>query len=127
MDTKKSAPLIDITSLANKLEAPLIDALNIYGQGKVQELLELTSVFSDNFEYTLYRFSATSQTELVYSTNKPAIAAIKLNEHLVDQGVLHKVLTLNDQPIGELILKQKKSPPTLTKQTSLLSAYLWLV
>ncbi|ALS31968.1 hypothetical protein PTRA_a0632 [Pseudoalteromonas translucida KMM 520] len=121
--TKKSTPLIDITSLANKLEAPLVDALTIYGQGKVQELLELTSVFSDNFEYTLYRFSATSQTELVYSTNKPAIAAIKLNEHLVEQGVLHKVLTLNDQPIGELILKQKKSSPTLTKQTSLLSAY----
>lgn len=123
VDTKKSAPLIDITSLANKLEAPLVDALTIYGQGKVQELLELTSVFSDNFEYTLYRFSATAQTELVYSTKKPAITAIKLNEHLVEQGVLHKVLTLNEQPIGELILQQKKIPLTLTKQTSLLSAY----
>ncbi len=29
MGTKKSTPLIDITSLANKLEAPLVDALTI--------------------------------------------------------------------------------------------------
>ena len=115
---------VSITQLVQQLDLPMVDALTMYGQGKVRQLLELTSVLDDEFEYTLYRFNATSETQLVYSSTKPAIESKKVNEHLTEQGVLHHILLLNDQPIGELIIKQQLPAPPLTQQDSQVIAYI---
>ncbi|MEI8667008.1 ATP-binding protein [Pseudoalteromonas sp. B131b] len=122
--SEKIEPSINIADLAARLDLPMVDALTMYGQGKVRQLLDLTSLLNNDFHYTLYRFNSTSQTELVYSSTKPAIASIKLNEHLIDDGVLHHLLMLNDQPIGELIIKQKQSNLLLTMQNSQVVTYL---
>jgi signal transduction histidine kinase/CheY-like chemotaxis protein len=121
--SEKITPSVSVSALAKKLDLPMIDALTIYGQGKVKQLLDLMSLLDDDYDYTLYRFNATTQTELVYSSAKPAIPSIKLNEHQVKQGILHHLLTLNDQPIGELIIKQKMLSPPLTKQNYQAIAY----
>ena len=115
---------VSITQLAQQLDLPMVDALTMYGQGKVRQLLELTSILDDEFEYTLYRFNATSETQLVYSSTKPAIESKKVNEHLTEQGVLHHILLLNDQPIGELIIKQQLPAVPLTQQDSQVIAYI---
>ncbi|MEL0649344.1 ATP-binding protein [Pseudoalteromonas agarivorans] len=117
-------PSISITTLANRLNLPMVDALTMYGQGKVKQLLDLTSLLDDDFEYTLYRFNANSETQLVYSSSKPAIDSIKSDQHLVEQGILHHVLILNDQAIGELIIKQKLIAAPLSAQDSQVVAYI---
>ena len=99
--TAQPASSVNIVTLADRLDLPMVDALTMYGQGKVRQLLDLTSLLDDDFEYTLYRFNATSGTQLVYSSSKPAIASIKTEKHLVEEGILHHLLLLNDQPIGE--------------------------
>ena len=122
--SEKIATPIDIATLATRLDLPMVDALTMYGQGKVKQLLDLTSLLTDDLEYTLYRFSPTSQAELVYSSTKPAIPSTGLKEHLVEQGILHHILTLNDQPIGELIIQQNLPPPALSTQNSQVIAYI---
>ncbi|MEG3758875.1 ATP-binding protein [Pseudoalteromonas carrageenovora] len=124
VNTSQIEPSINITTLANRLNLPMVDALTMYGQGKVKQLLDLTSLLDDDFEYTLYRFNANSETQLVYSSSKPAIDFIKTDQHLVEQGILHHVLTLNDEPIGELIIKQKLMAPPLSAQDSQVIAYI---
>ncbi|GAB0111412.1 hybrid sensor histidine kinase/response regulator [Pseudoalteromonas distincta] len=116
-------PSINITALASKLDSPMIDALTMYGQGKVKQLLDLTSLLDDNFEYTLYRFNATSDIQLVYSSTKPTIDAAKTDQHIAEKGILHHLLMLNDQPIGELIIKQKQPSLILSAQNSQVIAY----
>ena len=123
-ESAQTEPSINITTLANRLNLPMVDALTMYGQGKVKQLLDLTSLLDNDFEYTLYRFNATSETQLVYSSSQPAIDSIKIDQHLVEQGILHHVLTLNDQPIGELIIKQKVMAPPLSAQDSQVIAYI---
>ncbi|MEL0641393.1 ATP-binding protein [Pseudoalteromonas aliena] len=116
-------PSINITALASKLDSPMIDALTMYGQGKVKQLLDLTSLLDDNFEYTLYRFNTTSDIQLVYSSTKPTIDAAKTDQHIAEKGILHHLLMLNDQPIGELIIKQKQPSLILSAQNSQVIAY----
>ncbi|MBE3672742.1 hypothetical protein PPAR_a2854 [Pseudoalteromonas paragorgicola KMM 3548] len=122
--TAQPASSVNIVTLADRLDLPMVDALTMYGQGKVRQLLDLTSLLDDDFEYTLYRFNATSDTQLVYSSSKPAIASIKTEKHLVEEGILHHLLLLNDQPIGELIIKQNLPTAPLSAQNSQVIAYI---
>ncbi|MBQ4858786.1 ATP-binding protein [Pseudoalteromonas sp. MMG007] len=120
----QAEPSINIATLANRLNLPMVDALTMYGQGKVKQLLDLTSLLDDDFEYTLYRFNTNSETQLVYSSSKPAIDFIKSDQHLVEQGTIHHLLMLNDQAIGELIIKQKLVAAPLSAQDSQVVAYI---
>ena len=122
--TAQPASSVNIVTLADRLDLPMVDALTMYGQGKVRQLLDLTSLLDDDFEYTLYRFNPTSGTQLVYSSSKPAIASIKTEKHLVEEGILHHLLLLNDQPIGELIIKQNRPTAPLSAQNSQVIAYI---
>ena len=121
--TVKPEPSVNIKTLASTLNQPMIDALTMYGQDKVKQLLDLTSSLDDEFEYTLYRFSATSDTQLVYSNSETAPESIKITQYNENTGVLHHILLLNDQPIGELIIKQELAPPPLSMQDSQVIAY----
>ena len=116
--TSQPASSVNIVTLADRLDLPIVDALTMYGQGKVKQLLDLTALLDDNFEYTLYRFNPASATQLVYSSSKPAIVSIEAEKHLVEQGILHHLLLLNDQPIGELIIKQNLPPTPCLLYTS---------
>ncbi|MBQ4800254.1 response regulator [Pseudoalteromonas sp. MMG006] len=120
----QAEPSINIATLANRLNLPMVDALTMYGQGKVKQLLDLTSLLGDDFEYTLYRFNTNSETQLVYSSSKPAIDFIKSDQHLVEQGTIHHLLMLNNQAIGELIIKQKLVAAPLSAQDSQVVAYI---
>ncbi len=122
--TAQPASSVNIVTLADRLDLPMVDALTMYGQGKVKQLLDLTALLDDNFEYTLYRFNPTSDTQLVYSSSKPAIASIEAEKHLVEQGILHHLLLLNDQPIGELIIKKNIPATPLSAQDSQVIAYI---
>jgi len=124
VSTAQSKPPVNIITLADRLDLPMVDALTMYGQGKVKQLLDLTSLLDGDFEYTLYRFNATSDTQLVYSSSKPAIASIKTEQHLVEQGIIHHLLLVNDQPIGELIIKQNLPATPLSTQDSQVIAYI---
>ena len=121
--TVKPEPSVNIKTLASTLNQPMIDALTMYGQDKVKQLLDLTSSLDDEFEYTLYRFSATSDTQLVYSNSETAPESIKIAQYNESTGVLHHILLLNDQPIGELIIKQELASPPLSMQDSQVIAY----
>jgi len=124
VSTVQPTPPVNIIALADKLESPMIDALTMYGQGKVKQLLDLTSLLDGDFEYTLYRFNSASNTQLVYSSSKPAISSVKTEKHLVEQGIVHHLLSLNDQPIGELIIKQNLAAEPLNTQDSQIIAYI---
>ncbi|MBB1386762.1 response regulator [Pseudoalteromonas sp. SG45-5] len=121
--TEEVVSSIDINKLATRLDLPMVDALTMSGQGKVKQLLDLTSLLDNNFQYTLYRFSASSQTELVYSSVKPAPLPIQLNKYLIEDNILHHVLMLNGQSIGELIIKQDVSGSALSTLDSQIITY----
>lgn len=116
-------PPVNITQLATKLDSPLVDALAMYGQGKAKQLLDLTSLIDDNFQYTLYRFNKTSNAELVYNSTAAATPPIKINKHSAEQGILHHILMLNGQPLGELIIKSKQTPPLSKTNNTHIVAY----
>ncbi|WP_166419310.1 ATP-binding protein [Pseudoalteromonas sp. Z1A8] len=124
VSTAQSKPPVNIITLADRLDLPMVDALTMYGQGKVKQLLDLTHLLDNDFEYTLYRFNATSDTQLVYSSSKPAIDSVRAEKHLVEEGIMHHLLLLNDEPIGELIIKQNLPSTPLSTQDSQVIAYI---
>ncbi|MBH0040095.1 hybrid sensor histidine kinase/response regulator [Pseudoalteromonas sp. SWN166] len=124
VSTAQPRPPVNIVTLADRLDLPMVDALTMYGQGKVKQLLDLTHLLDNDFEYTLYRFNATSDTQLVYSSSKPAIDSVRAEKHLVEQGIIHHLLLLNDEPIGELIIKQNLPSTPLSTQDSQVIAYI---
>jgi signal transduction histidine kinase/CheY-like chemotaxis protein/HPt (histidine-containing phosphotransfer) domain-containing protein len=116
-------PHTDITTLSEQLNQPLVDALTIFGQGKVDQLLTLTLFLDDQFNYTLYKYNNTDEAALVYSSRAEPIAPLKVDDYLQQQQIVHHVLKLNDQPIGELIIEAKNIPANITSQNSQIIAY----
>lgn len=118
-DIKATKDTPSLIVLAEQLNAPLVDALTRPGQDNVKQLLDLSSILNNEFDYYLYRYSPTQPLQLVFASNKDKIEPIKLQQHKVQQGVLHHLLSLNDQPVGELIIRQKISSPSLLPQHSI--------
>ncbi|CAM4095010.1 hybrid sensor histidine kinase/response regulator [Pseudoalteromonas ostreae] len=98
---------LSLTQLAEHLDAPLVNALTHSGQDNANKLLDLTAALNTQFDYYLFRYTPTAQTQLVFASNEPVIEANKLDQYLADQGIVRHQLNLNDQPVGELIIKQK--------------------
>ena len=107
-DNNTSAPAssVSLTKLAERLDQPLVEALTIYGQDKVTQLLDITTLLNDDYKYTLHRFNANNQAELVYSNNSKAIAPLAVNKHIKEQNTLHHLISSEGQVIGELIIEQ---------------------
>jgi len=101
-----SKPTITTQQLSNQLSAPLISALTMPGQDKVKEVLDLSQLLNDGFDYYLYRYEFNGDVSLVYASNKELIEASKVNQKLEQNTLIHTVLEFNDQPVGELIIKQ---------------------
>lgn len=99
----------DLSELANNLEKQLVTTLSESGQNKAEQLLILSSKLNNQFEYYLYRYTSLSAPQLIYSSHKPAIKPLKLDTFIQNKTVIHKQLILNDQPIGELIIKDRHS------------------
>lgn len=97
---------VALNELSEQLEQPLIIALTEPGQNRASQLLNLSAKLNNEFEYYLYRYTASTKTELVYSSKKPAIKPLKLNQYSNNENTLHKQLSLNDQPVGELIIRR---------------------
>ncbi|MGO2130930.1 MAG: ATP-binding protein [Pseudoalteromonas prydzensis] len=117
-NTKVAQNSLSLTQLAEQLNTPLVNALTRPGQDNANKLLDLSVALNTQFDYYLYRYTATAQTQLVFASNKPVIEANKLDQHLAEQGVIHHQLKLNDQPVGELIIKQKSNSAALLPQHS---------
>ena len=124
-DNNASAPTstLSLTKLAERLDQPLAEALTIYEQDKVTQLLDMTTLLNDDYKYTLHRFNANNQAELVYSNNSKAIAPLAVNKHIKEQNTLHHLISSEGQIIGELIIKQTQSSVTPSNQHSPLNAY----
>ena len=76
------------------------------GQDKVKEVLDLSLLLNDGFDYYLYRYEFNGDVSLVYASNKKLIEASKVNQKLEQNTLIHTVLEFNDQPVGELVIKQ---------------------
>ena len=113
---------LSLTQLAEQLDVPLVNALTRPGQDNANKLLDLSVALNNQFNYYLYRYTATAPAQLVFASNKPVIEANKLDQHLAEQGVIHHQLKLNDQPVGELIIKQKSDSAALLPQHSTILA-----
>lgn len=113
-------------SLAEHFNAPAVNLLAHKDAAKVDALFDIANALNSNVTYTLYAFD-NEQNELIYSNNDQIIAPLKANEILTDEGLVHHVLTLNDQAIGELIIKY--SPPllSLSPRGVLISTYIALL
>lgn len=121
LTTKNPVNLVD---LSEKLAAPLVTALTEPGQNRAARLLNVSTAFDSEFEYHLYRYGANSPTELVYSTTKPAIEPLMLDLHTPNKNTVYRQLKLNDQPVGELIIKRvtPQGPENTSESSSL-----WLI
>ena len=121
--TSKLAPKdpINLINLTEQLAEPLVTALTEPGQNRAARLLNVSAAFDTQIEYYLYRYGANSPTELVYSSAKPAIEPLKLDLHISNKNTVYRQLKLNDQPVGELIIKRVPLVDTsiATKSTSL--------
>ncbi|MCQ8877933.1 ATP-binding protein [Pseudoalteromonas shioyasakiensis] len=102
----KATGSITLNELTDQLTKPLITALTEPGQNRASQLLNLSAELNNQFEYYLYRYTATKQSELVYASKKPAIEPSKLNQYSKDDNTIYQQLSLNDQPVGELIIKK---------------------
>lgn len=121
-DTKVEQDSLSLAQLAEQLDTPLVNALTRPGQDNANKLLDLTLALNAQYDYYLYRYTPTAPAQLVFASNKPAIEAIKLDQYLAEQGVIHHQLNLNDQPVGELIIKQKTNAAALLPQHSIVLA-----
>ena len=121
-DSKAPPSSLSLITLAEQLDTPLVNALTRTGQDNATQLLNLSASLNNQFDYYLYRYTPTAQTQLVFASNKPAIAPLKLDQHLAEQGIIHHQLNLNDQPVGELIIKQKITAPPLLPNYSIVLA-----
>ncbi|WP_283710266.1 hybrid sensor histidine kinase/response regulator [Pseudoalteromonas prydzensis] len=121
-DTKVEQDSLSLAQLAEQLDTPLVNALTRSGQDNANKLLDLSVALNNQFDYYLYRYPTTAPAQLVFASNKPVIEANKLDQHLAEQGVIHHQLKLNDQPVGELIIKQKFNSAALLPQHSLVLA-----
>lgn len=119
--TLKSA--VSVTQRAERLELPITQALTMNEQDKIKQLLDIATFFDDDFKYTLHRFSANKQAELVYSNNIKAIAPLTVNKYIKEQGTLHHLITSGEQVIGELIIEQKRPLITSPSRHSSFIAY----
>lgn len=118
-----SASTIAVTKLAESLERPIVEALTIYGQDKVKSLFNIASLLNNDFKYTLHRFNANNQAELVYSNNNNSIAPLAINKHIKQQGILHHIISVDGQIIAELIIEQKQPLTLPSPQNSQMNAY----
>ncbi|CAM3922422.1 MULTISPECIES: hybrid sensor histidine kinase/response regulator [Pseudoalteromonas] len=109
---------VSLLQLAEQLDTPLVNALTRPGQDNANKLLDLSVALNAEFDYYLYRYTPTTQAQLVFASNESVIAAVKLNQHLVEQGIIHHQLNLNDQPVGELIIQQKSNSSAVLPQHS---------
>ncbi len=114
-----SKPTITAQQLSNQLTAPLISALTMPGQDKVKEVLDLSLLLNDNFDYYLYKFDYNSDVSLVYANNQERIEPVKVSQTREQNTLVHTVLEFNDQPIGELIIKQHSSIAAVQQSTGL--------
>jgi len=102
----KQAP-IELQKIVNKLDAPLVRSLTQAGQDNARQILELALMIDDNINFHLYRYSITNQAQLVFTNSDKKIAATKVDQVLNNKQI-HRVLSLNDQPVGELIVSKKR-------------------
>ena len=115
---------IAITKLAERLEQPIVDALTLYEQNKVKSLLDTASLLNDDFKYTLHRFNANNQAELVYSNSSIAVAPLAFSKYIKEQNTLHYLISSEGQVIAELIIEQKQPLISSSTQSLSMSAYL---
>lgn len=100
---------IELQQIVKQLDAPLVKSLTQAGQDNAKQILELALLIDDNINYHLYRYSINNKAQLVFSNSDERIAATKVDQVLNNTQV-HRVLSLNDQPVGELIVSQKRAP-----------------
>jgi len=114
---KIDKPQLTAQQLSAQLTSPLVSALTMPGQDKVKEVLDLAHLLQANFDYYLYRYEFNGDVSLVYANNKKLITPSKVNQQLEQNSLIHTVLELNDQPVGELIVKQHPSEQPVTQST----------
>lgn len=114
---------IELTQVVKQLDAPLVKSLTQGGQDNAKEIIELALLFDDTISYHLYRYSFDNKIQLVFSNSDEKIAATKVDQALNNNTQIHHVLSLNDQPVGELIVSQKSAPviPNITNSSPYLS------
>ncbi len=112
---KIDKPQLTAQQLSAQLTSPLVSALTMPGQDKVKEVLDLAHLLQANFDYYLYRYEFNGDVSLVYANNKKLITPSKVNQQLEQNSLIHTVLELNDQPVGELIVKQHPSEQPVTQ------------
>ena len=105
-EKQTSQPKLTASQVASQLSAPLISALTMPGQDKVKEVLDVSLLLNNNFDYYLYRYEVNGDVSLVFASNQERIDASKVNQQLEQNMLVHTVLEFNDQPVGELIVKQ---------------------
>lgn len=105
--TQVTYPSLNAVQVVEQLSPPLVSALTMPGQDKVKEVLELSLLLNAGFDYYLYRYEVNGDVSLVFANNKEELIAVtKVNQQLEQASIIHKVLEFNDQPVGELIVKQ---------------------
>ncbi|KID54748.1 histidine kinase [Pseudoalteromonas luteoviolacea] len=116
VNTTYSQP--DLALQAQDLAAPLSNTMMKLGYNYAKQMLTSVKAGNPNIDAYLYADSGMGKPSLVFQSSDNPVAPIKQRTKLTLNGqvIVHQPLTLDDIPVGELVLVY--SEPTITVATS---------
>ncbi|MBQ4834687.1 response regulator [Pseudoalteromonas sp. MMG010] len=121
--TAPEKSLVDMPSISKQLHQPLVDALTTLGRVKAEKLIKLSESLNADFAYSLYEYNTNNNFTLIYSTNAEPTPALKRSDYLPTKQRIHHLLTLNEQPVGELIIERRITSATTTSEETQIISY----
>ncbi|MCF6440295.1 ATP-binding protein [Pseudoalteromonas luteoviolacea] len=111
----------DLTLQAQDLAAPLSNTMMKLGYNYAKQMLTSVKAGNPNIDAYLYADSGMGKPSLVFQSNDEPIAAIKQRTKLTIDGkvIVHQPLTLDDIPVGELVLVYSEPKVTVASSNPL--------
>ncbi|MDK1287150.1 ATP-binding protein [Pseudoalteromonas umbrosa] len=111
----------DLTLQAQDLAAPLSNTMMKLGYNYAKQMLTSVKAGNPNIDAYLYADSGMGKPSLVFQSNDEPIAPIKQRTKLTIDGkvIVHQPLTLDDIPVGELVLVYSEPKATVASSNPL--------
>ncbi|KZN50777.1 hybrid sensor histidine kinase/response regulator [Pseudoalteromonas luteoviolacea] len=111
----------DLTLQAQDLAAPLSNTMMKLGYNYAKQMLTSVKAGNPNIDAYLYADSGMGKPSLVFQSNDEPIAPIKQRTKLTIDGkvIVHQPLTLDDIPVGELVLVYSEPKVTVASSNPL--------
>ncbi|WP_404340828.1 ATP-binding protein [Pseudoalteromonas mariniglutinosa] len=121
--SKVSINQVSAGAVAEQLSPSLVSALTMAGQNRAKQLLDLSATLNNNFDLYLYQYDISGNTSLIYANTPKAPEPSKTNQQLENSTLIHRLLTLNDQLVGELVVKQRNTSLAAQSNTTPIITY----